>query len=104
MAPAWKKETLVYKSVLSNFHRKILDDLSSADAALHKNSSADPLSAAAAATLQAHHIQVCINLRIEYGVHCSSFDLHLKLLCSGRHPASISFEPFFDTWIISGCS
>lgn len=48
----------VYSCMCVLFYRKILDDLSSADAALHKNSS-DPMSAAAAATLQAHQIQVC---------------------------------------------
>ena len=53
---------LVLRDICSHFHRKILDDLSSADAALHKNSSSDPLSAAAAATLQAHHIQVCMRI------------------------------------------
>ena len=50
----------VHVHVYMLHYRKILDDLSSADAALHKNS-ADPLSAAAAATLQAHQIHVRVS-------------------------------------------
>ena len=51
-------------------YRKILDDLSSADAALHKSSS-DPLSAAAAATLQAHQLQASV-ICTEVHVQCIS--------------------------------